>query len=410
MTRIISVVSGNRKVGKTTLCVNVAHLLSGQGAKVCLFSFDLAAGRHSLPMGICPEYDLTHVLTGAKRVKDILIRTGAGIDLLPGNYNPHADGKTMLEQVSQLGHYMSELDGDYDYLVLDPPGGITRQAVACCLACPETYVTFTPDSKGLNGAYDFLKVLSKNGFNEKANMVICKSRYPEKAPEAFEKLNQPVARNLQIPLRHSPTISFNPRVTSAEQKSLPLFKIDPEAVADMGIKAVAERIIGNPPDSSSMVGLELFWEQLSMISQFPLDFAGVDAEAYVLDAVAPVKSRSVPQTQSPPVRTDIVGDLPSTDAAASPPTPQRAASPAGEALPRTATVGEVVSSPGLDLALSRIAAGIENISHELVTLREMIGKGIANISVPEDTDMRPQDYQTLDFDAFLAERKKSTDK
>ncbi len=84
-TSIITITVGKGGVGKTSISINLALCLSKLESKVCLFDADLGLANINILLGLYPEYDLEDVILNEKSVKDIIIHTYQGIDIIPGS-------------------------------------------------------------------------------------------------------------------------------------------------------------------------------------------------------------------------------------------------------------------------------------------------------------------------------------
>ena len=115
MSRIITVASGKGGVGKTNISVNMALYLADQGYSTCLFDADMGLANIDILLGIYPEYTLEDVILKKKQMKDIIIKTSSGLDIIPGSSGvkklADPDPKQVddiLKSLSKLSEYLQQ--------------------------------------------------------------------------------------------------------------------------------------------------------------------------------------------------------------------------------------------------------------------------------------------------------------
>jgi flagellar biosynthesis protein FlhG len=81
--QVIAVSSGKGGVGKTNVVANLAVASARQGRKVMVMDADLALGNVDILLGLTPQYTIEDVLSGQRRLQDVLVTGPEGIQLLP---------------------------------------------------------------------------------------------------------------------------------------------------------------------------------------------------------------------------------------------------------------------------------------------------------------------------------------
>ena len=71
-TRTMAIASGKGGVGKTNIAVNLSICLAASNKKVVLFDADLGVGNVDLLMDINSRHNLSHVLSGQKKLREIV--------------------------------------------------------------------------------------------------------------------------------------------------------------------------------------------------------------------------------------------------------------------------------------------------------------------------------------------------
>jgi chromosome partitioning protein len=122
---IIALCNQKGGVGKTTSTINLGASLTEFGRKVLLVDFD-PQGALSVGLGVNPnELDQTvynALMERSVSADDILIKTGAGMDLLPSNIDLSAAEVQLVGEVAReqtLKRILDPVMNDYDFILVD---------------------------------------------------------------------------------------------------------------------------------------------------------------------------------------------------------------------------------------------------------------------------------------------------
>lgn len=178
-TRIIAITSGKGGVGKSTLSVNMAISIARMGKKVLLFDGDLGLANINVLMGIIPEHNIYEVMKGKKKLKDIIISTSYGIDIIAG-----ANGISQLanideEQRTVFMDQLSDLEG-YDVLLIDTGAGVGANVIGLVLPADEIIVVTTPEPTAITDAYGMIKSIVANSKDKIIKLIV------NRVPSAIE--------------------------------------------------------------------------------------------------------------------------------------------------------------------------------------------------------------------------------
>lgn len=193
----ISVTSGKGGVGKSNFSIFLGKTLSSMGKRVLLFDGDLGLANLHILMGVSAPYSLAHVLSGEKKINEVVYTTADNLDILPGNTG-NADIANL--PTARVGSFVSNLEEfatRYDFLIVDGGAGISAGPMSLAAAGDRIIVVLTPEPTSLADAYSVIKLLSgkgKDGFLVVVNMADSL----EEAETIFEKLSLITERYLQI--------------------------------------------------------------------------------------------------------------------------------------------------------------------------------------------------------------------
>ena len=169
-TRIISVTSGKGGVGKTCFSVNLAICMARLGKRVILFDGDLGLANVNVLLGIIPEHNIYEVMKGKKRIRDVVLSTSYGIDILAG-----ANGISQLANLTepQRNAFMRELETleGYDVLVIDTGAGVGANVIGLVMQADDVVVVTTPEPTAITDAYGMIKSIVANNQSKRIRLV-----------------------------------------------------------------------------------------------------------------------------------------------------------------------------------------------------------------------------------------------
>ncbi len=174
-TKIIAIASGKGGVGKSTVSVNLAISMARAGQKVLVFDGDLGLANVNVILGIIPKYNLYHVVKGHKSLKDIVIQTPEGVDIIAG-----ASGYSQLAnlndtQRNSLIKGFSELD-NYDVMIIDTGAGISSNVIGLTLPADDVIVITTPEPTAITDSYGLIKAIVSQSRDKNLKMVVNRVR------------------------------------------------------------------------------------------------------------------------------------------------------------------------------------------------------------------------------------------
>jgi len=128
MAEVIAVLSGKGGVGKTTITINLANILSTYfRRKVLIVDTNFTTSHLGLSLGIFyPEGNLNKVLRGEIKVEQAIHNYSLGLDLLPLSLSVRdLEGVDILK----FPRVLESVNFRYDYIFLDAAPGLGREAI-----------------------------------------------------------------------------------------------------------------------------------------------------------------------------------------------------------------------------------------------------------------------------------------
>jgi flagellar biosynthesis protein FlhG len=264
--RVIAVTSGKGGVGKTNLSVNLGVSLAQMGKRVALLDADMGLANVDILLGLSPEFNLSHVLSGEKTLNDIMLKGPAGLKVIPASSG--IQQMSELSTVEQAGiiRAFSEIDQNLDVLIVDTAAGISSSVVNFARACQEIIVVVCDEPTSLTDAYAYIKLLNRDYGLSKFHIVTNMVQSVQQGQQLFTKLTKVTDRYLDVSLSYTGAIPFDEYLRKSVQKQKPVVDVFPHSKAALAVQNLALKIEGWPIKIQAGGYLEFFVERLIQYS------------------------------------------------------------------------------------------------------------------------------------------------
>jgi flagellar biosynthesis protein FlhG len=239
---VVTVTSGKGGVGKTNFTVNLGWLLRHTRRRVMLLDANLGLANIDIVLGLNPAFNITHVLSGEKTVKDVLIKGPGGLRVLPANSGIESITHLSEAQKILLLEEIEALKEQFDYLLIDTGAGIADSVIYFSLAAQTIIVLITPEPTSIVDAYALIKVLAINHHQCAFTIVVNDVADEDEANEAFEKLTEVTDHDLNVSMDFLGFVPHDPRLREAVRLRRPFCEVFPDGPAAQGLRRIARRV------------------------------------------------------------------------------------------------------------------------------------------------------------------------
>jgi len=240
--RTIAITSGKGGVGKTNVVANLAIAFRRFNKEVLVFDADLGLSNIDVLLALAPKYNIKHVLSGEKRLKDIVVTGPRGIKILPASSG--VQDITNLDEFQRL-RLLEEFDSydeNIDILLIDTPAGISTNVAFFCVASQEIIVVTSPEPTAITDAYALIKVLFTSYQEKDFKIIVNSVRSSGEALEVFKKLSLAAERFLHISLDYLGYISFDNSIQRAVMAQRAFIEMDPNSVSSRNLMEIASKL------------------------------------------------------------------------------------------------------------------------------------------------------------------------
>ena len=197
--RWIAVAGGKGGVGTTSVAIGLA--LADRKRKTLLVDADPRGGDAALHFGVDDQYTLCDLLSGRRRLSDV-IQTGAcGLRLVPGARGWNDLGHGPSSVVERLSDALGDSTVDVDTVMMDLGNSPNRTTSRLWQAADTAYIVTTAETAGIVGAYEAIKILTDRGAVAPPMFVVVNMAVPPRAAEtAYRRLAEAAHRFLGVRL------------------------------------------------------------------------------------------------------------------------------------------------------------------------------------------------------------------
>jgi flagellar biosynthesis protein FlhG len=198
---IVSITSGKGGVGKTFITTNLATVLARQGKKILVADCDLGLANIDIMLGINPTLTLKDVVFGNAHLRDIIIPTKGGFDLIPASSGVREMAQLLFEKIQVIKEMLLEIEG-YDLILLDTGAGIAEVVLQFNLLASRNIVVINRELTSLTDAYAMVKVMYQVFSRQTFSIVTNNISQEREGLAIFKNIDTISRRFLGFPLHY----------------------------------------------------------------------------------------------------------------------------------------------------------------------------------------------------------------
>lgn len=248
--RVIAVTSGKGGVGKSNIALNLAIALAKSGDRVCLIDANSGLSNIDLLCGLNGYWNLSHVVSGARALSEIILDGPEGIHVVSGAGGlaqlrdcPHEIRRDVLRQTTQL-------EEQHDFLVIDTGAGGQDSGRMLAAAADVALVVTTTEPTSIADAYATVKALSAAP-PPNLMVVVNQVESGQQAAAIIDRMRRTAGLFLHTEIAHAGHIPHDRAVIHSVARRIPLLVDAPRSAAAEAVVKLARRLKsaadGSPP-------------------------------------------------------------------------------------------------------------------------------------------------------------------
>lgn len=240
--RVIVFASGKGGVGKSNLALNVAVAMSQSGSRVCVLDANPGLSNIDLLCGLNCYWNLSHVVTGAKSLHEVILKGPAEINVIPG-----ASELVQLADASASGQHeicsqLESLEMAYDVLVVDLGSGLHEVSRRFVAVSDVAFIITTPEPTAIAGAYATLKTWHDD-LPPATEVVVNRANSAAQAGQILDRIAQTSELFLRQEVPTGSSVAEDPSVAKAVFARQPFLCLLPDSPASRDVRQIAKRAL-----------------------------------------------------------------------------------------------------------------------------------------------------------------------
>jgi flagellar biosynthesis protein FlhG len=229
--------------GKTNVSINLALAYAQLGKKVIVLDADLGLANVNVILGIIPKYNLYHLIRKQKSLKDIILDTQYGIQIVAG-----ASGFSKIANLSdeERDTFIEELSdlSSADIIIIDTSAGVSNNVLDFIAAADDAIIITTPEPTAITDAYGIIKIIATEieNMNLGLKLIVNRVKSVTEGKKVAERVISIAGQFLNLKVDYLGYIYDDPAVSASVLKQRPFMVTDPGAKASMCIKHIVGRL------------------------------------------------------------------------------------------------------------------------------------------------------------------------
>jgi len=260
--QVIAVTGGKGGAGKTAVSVNLATAFAKAGRTTMLLDGDLGLANVDVLLGLTPRCTLEHVLSGERRLEEVILQTKAGVRVVPAASGVARMAALSAVQQAAIVRAFSTLHGSLDVLIVDTAPGIGESVLQFCQAAQQILVVLRDEPTSLTDTYALIKVLSRSHGVRHFRVLANMTRHAGQGDGVFRRLQRVTDRYLEVALDFVGEIPEDGALQKAVQAQRPVLEVFPLSPAAQAFNRLASVASRWPLPDGASGRLEFFLERM----------------------------------------------------------------------------------------------------------------------------------------------------
>ncbi len=248
MSDSIAITSGKGGVGKTTISVNLSIAFKKLSSDVLLLDTDLGMANSHVLLGVNPEFNLSNVLNGEKKMNEVVVNAINDVKLISGGTATsdllNLSNNKRFNVLSEIDNYLENYNNIK--LIVDVAAGAEDNAVVFANACGRIVVVVVGEPTSFMDSYALIKTINQKSSFKNFCLIINQVEESKIANELFKKFQDITSKFLDVNLHYVGYIEESKKIKKSIIDRKPITVSDPKSDISQKFVKIAMEIMKTP--------------------------------------------------------------------------------------------------------------------------------------------------------------------
>lgn len=254
LAQALAISSGKGGVGKSTIAVNLAVMLSKMGRRVALLDADMGTANADVLCNVMPVHTLAHVVSGRREIEEIAIQAPGGFSLIPGASGLAQMAALRSEEQRRLVDQFARLEQSYDVLLIDTGAGIGPSVLGLLTAADRALIVTTPDPTAITDAYAVIKTAHRQHPHLDAKLLVNQANDVDEARQVYARVANVCRKFLGLDVPYAGCLLSDSFVRESIRNRRPFALDTKQNHATIALSALAHRLDKHAAEPESARG------------------------------------------------------------------------------------------------------------------------------------------------------------
>jgi len=273
--KVVTLVSGGARIGKTCAAINLAVAIAQAGRSVMLLDENRGPRNVTATLGIDTPADMVDTVHGARPLEQTLVPGPEGLVILPAGRGIQALCGIDEGGRDRLVAGFARVGGALDFILVDTAAGAASRLLPLSHPEQETILIANASATGQADALGMIKLMHRELGARKLNLLVSMTRSESEGEATYRNLASVAHRHLDASVELFGIVPVDERIAQAGHIGRAAVEMFPHAPSSQQWRSQAREIMRWPLPRETAEGMDRFVQRLILGSRVQVGTAAL---------------------------------------------------------------------------------------------------------------------------------------